>query len=177
MPDPTPARAPVQSKTVGVVTELTLVNLVKPGLGPKLRQVLSHVRPDVIRPLVTIHFARWVLIDNDTRLLFCSNFDGTLDDYLSDFVEVMPDGMDGIWDNCVDYPAEGCRNFPAFLAWVAKYQVETTLWYAAYPTATVRDVIKALDVKAKADHFVEAINQPPGPTVGQVPEPPPAPGA
>lgn len=172
MPDPTP----VQSKTVGVVTELTLVNPVKPGLGPKLRQVLSRVRPEVIRPLVTIHFARWFLIDDDTRLVFCSNFDGKLTDYLRDFTQVMPQGMDGIWGNCVDYPAAGCRDFPAFEAWVAKYQVETTLWYAAYPTVSVKDVITAVDAKAKIEQFKRALAEKPADTVGQVPPPPPAPG-
>jgi hypothetical protein len=157
----------VESITVGKVTELTLINPVKPGRGPALRQVLSQINPASVRKLETIHFARWVLIDDDKRLLFTSNFDHSLDDYLGDFVRVMPDGMDRIWENCEEYPSEGCRNYPAFAAWVRKYQVATTLWYAAYPAATVKDVLKALDVKAKADQFQREVARPPADTVGQ----------
>ncbi len=162
----------VKSTTIGKVTELTMINPVKAGRGPVLRQVLVHVNPQTVRKMETIHFARWVLIDNDTRLLFTSNFDHSLEAYLRDFVRVMPDGMDKIWENCEGYPADGCRNFPEFLAFVQKFQVATTLFYAAYPTATVKDVIKALDVKAKADQFEREIALPPATTVGQVTPPP-----
>ena len=97
------------STTVGKVTELTLINPVKPGHAAALREFLSHIDPLTIRPLETIHFARWVLFDDDTRLLFTSNFDGSLHDYLQDFVQVMPDGMDGIWQHCEEYPERGLR--------------------------------------------------------------------
>jgi hypothetical protein len=158
----------VKSITVGKVTELTLINPVKRGHGSELRQFLSQIKPTSIRVLEAIHFARWVLIDDDTRLLFTSNFDGSLEDYLRDFVQVMPDGMDGIWRHCEEYPERGCRDFPAFSAWVQKYQLETTLWYAAYPTASVRDVIKALDIQAKVSLFEREINTPPDSSIGQV---------
>jgi hypothetical protein len=157
-----------ESITLGKVTELTLINPVKAGRGPVLRQVLAQISPAFVRQMETIHFARWVLFDNDTRLLFTSNFDHSLDDYLGDFVRVLPDGLDKIWENCEGYPSEGCRNYPAFAAWVRQYQVATTLWYAAYPTATVKDVLKALDVKAKVDQFQREIAKPPADTVGQV---------
>jgi hypothetical protein len=157
----------VQSKSIGKVTELTLINPIKPGKGPTLRAVLTGIKPELVRQMETIHFARWVLIDNDTRLLFTSNFDRSLNDYLKDFVRVMPEGLDSIWGNCEGYPAGGCKDFDAFSAFVSNFQVETTLWYAAYPAATVKDVLKALDVKAKADNFVRDINLPVAPTVGQ----------
>lgn len=156
------------SITVGKVTELTLINPVKRGHAQALRQFLSNIDPKNIRPLETIHFARWVLIDDDTRLLFTSNFDGSLRDYLADFVRVMPDGMDGIWQHCEEYPERGCRDFEAFAAWVSKYQLPTTLWYAAYPGASVKDVIKALDVYAKVLCFERELASPPEDTVGQV---------
>jgi len=156
-----------KSITVGKVTELTLINPVKRGQGPALRQFLGQISPTSIRALEAIHFARWVLIDDDTRLLFTSNFDGSLLDYLRDFVQVMPDGMDGIWTHCEDYPERGCRDFAAFSSWVQKYQLATTLWYAAYPAASVKDVIKALDIVAKVSLFERQINTAPDSSVGQ----------
>lgn len=164
-----PENRPVAtSKTVGIVTEMTLINPIKPGHVQQLRQALAYVGQNValVRKMETIHFARWVIIDNDTRLLFTSNFDHSWERYLRDFMNVMPDGLDLIWSNCVDYP--GCRPYEPFAAWVSKYQIETTLFFAAYPTATVKDVIQALDWKAKADKFQEALATPPADTVGQV---------
>jgi hypothetical protein len=160
-------RSVVQSKTIGVVTELTLITPVKPGAAPALRQALAAVGQNValVRQMETIHFARWVLIDNDTRLLFTSNFDGGWEQYLRDFMRVMPQGLDHIWGACVDYP--GCIPYEPFAEWVRKYQIETTLFYAAYPAATVKDVIQALDWKGKVDQFEEALAQPPASSVGQ----------
>lgn len=156
-----------KSITIGKVTEMTLINPIKPGQGPALRTALSTIKPEVVRAIETIHFARWFLIDDDTRLVFTSNFDGSWEDYMGDFVTRLPDGLDLIWSHCVDYPEAGCRDFPKFSAWVDKYQIPTTLWYAAYPAATVKDVIKALDVKKKADDFQASLSLPPSANVGQ----------
>ena len=80
--------APTISKTIGQVTELTVIAPLKPGAAASLRQVLGalQVSPDSpIKQISTIHFARWVVIDNDQRLLFTSNFDGSWETYLRDF--------------------------------------------------------------------------------------------
>jgi hypothetical protein len=52
----------------------------------------------------TIHFARWVLIDNNRRLLFFSNYDFSWDSYLDDFINLASDGLTGIWCNTTFFP-------------------------------------------------------------------------
>ena len=82
------------SKTIGQVTELTLIANLKPGAAPKYKEALAAAQANpnpFLAKIGTIHFARWVLFDNDTRLLFCSNFDGTLEGYLRDFSVQMPE--------------------------------------------------------------------------------------
>ena len=148
------------SKTIGVVTEITVIAPLKEGGAARLRQVLAGLQtnPDSpIKQIDTIHFARWVIIDNDTRMLFTSNFDGPLDAYLRDFCVKTPQGMDAIFGNCEGYPAGGAADFEAFKAYVRKHQVPTDLFYPAYPESTVKAVKKALEIKALADQLLEKL--------------------
>jgi hypothetical protein len=148
------------SKTIGQVTELTVIAPLKPGGAARLRQVLAALQTSTdspIKQIDTIHFARWVIIDNDARLLFTSNFDGSLEAYLRDFSVKTPDGMDRIFGNCEGYPAGGCRDFEAFKAYVRQNQVVTDLFYAAYPDSSVKAVKKALTVHAAANQFLDSL--------------------
>ena len=52
----------------------------------------------------TIHFARWVLIDGGDRFVFFSNFDGSFDEYLGDFVDNSGWGLNAIYGASKGYP-------------------------------------------------------------------------
>ena len=52
----------------------------------------------------TIHFARWVFLDNRRRLLFASNYDGSLDSYMDDFINKVAFGLNLVFSNGVGYP-------------------------------------------------------------------------
>src|SRR5690606_10575116 len=52
----------------------------------------------------SIHFARWIIIDKGKRLLFFSNFDGSWENYLGDFVDKAAVGLTGVWSNTVEFP-------------------------------------------------------------------------
>ena len=148
--------------THGQVTELTVITPITEGRADILRQVLQAVdgSPDSpIKRISTIHYARWVIFDNDTRLLFTSNFDGTWEKYLRDFVELAPDGLDNIWGNCVGYP--GAQPYEGFRDYVRAHQIPTDLFYAAYPDVTVKHVFKALDWEEKTDTYQRELAKPP----------------
>jgi hypothetical protein len=149
------------SKTVGQVTELTVIAPLKPGAAVTLRQVLAALQtsPDSpIKQINSIHFARWVIFDDDQRMLFTSNFDGSWENYLRDFSVKTPEGMDRIFGHCEGYPEGGCRDFEAFKAYVRKYQVPTDLFYAAYPQHSVKAVLEALRVKTLTDEFLRKLS-------------------
>ncbi|MCI5149998.1 MAG: hypothetical protein D3916_11530 [Candidatus Electrothrix sp. MAN1_4] len=155
------------SRTIGQVTELTVITPIIEGKAENLRQVLKgiQIHPDSpIKRISSIHYARWVIFDNDTRLLFTSNFDGTWEKYLKDFVELAALGLDSIWSNCVGYP--GANPYEGFAAYVRAHQVETSLFYAAYPAASVPEVLKALDWKEKTTYYMRELAKPPEPSVG-----------
>ena len=77
---------------VGPTSEFSLFFRVKPGEGESLRAALRDLqdtpgyRPgDYGVAISTIHEARFVLFDDDTRLAFITSFDGPWDAYMEDF--------------------------------------------------------------------------------------------
>jgi hypothetical protein len=94
----------------------------------------------------SIHFAHWVLIDHGRRLLFFSNFDGSWENYLDDFIDKASTGLTGIWSNTVDYPKarflvlDGSRDGSRFKGWARDKQVYTNVWYSAYKQLTVQTI-------------------------------------
>ena len=95
----------------------------------------------------TIHFARWVALP-DRRLLFFSNYDGSWEAYLGDFIDKASMGLTMIWTNTVWYPKtrlllfKGAKDEEAFKTWTRACQVPTQVWYSAYPTLSVNDVLQ-----------------------------------
>lgn len=152
---------PVISKTIGQVTELTLIANLKPDKVAAYKAILARAQASpngaLFKKIPTIHFARWVVFDNDTRLLFTSNFDGSWEAYIRDFSVQAPDEMDAVFNACEGYPEKGSRDFPAFMQFVRDHQVPTNLFYAAYPDASVKAVLKALEVKKLTDDFVDQL--------------------
>ena len=97
-----------------VQNQMTHVVNVKPGMFrlALLRGVLAtsnflthtlFVR-GTLGGIPTIHFARWVLIDDNRRLLFFSNYDFSWESYLGDFIDQASDGLTGIWCNTTFFP-------------------------------------------------------------------------
>jgi hypothetical protein len=128
--------------SIGRVTALTVITPIVPEQLPRLKAVLENVQQnpsESIARISTIHFARWVIIDNDTRLLFTSNFDGPFEDYIRDFVRVTPDGLDNIWGNCIGYP--GSIPIEPFFDYINQHSFANNTFYAAYPHLTVPDVL------------------------------------
>lgn len=96
--------------------------------------------------LDSLHFAHWVLIDNGRRLLFLTNYDGSWENYLDDFIDKAALGLTGIWSNTMDFPCTsflvfgGARDAARFKAIARRTQAYTNLWFSAYPKLTVQGV-------------------------------------
>jgi hypothetical protein len=145
-------------KTIGKISALTAITQIKLGRAPQLRKVLEGLtaaQGGKIAQLGTIHVVRWVMFDNDTRLLFATNFNGDVEAYMRDFSQVAPEGIDAIWENCEGYP--GAADYPKLRDYILGSAIETTGYYCAYPDATVSDILKALDVKKKVDVFLDQL--------------------
>ncbi len=92
----------------------------------------------------TIHFAKWLLIDDDTRLLFFSNYDSSWESYLGDFVDRAAIGLNLAWTWTSLYPTinalfydGGANDEERFKAWSRAHQRPTQVFYAAYPEISI----------------------------------------
>jgi hypothetical protein len=144
--------------TTGKISALTAITKIVPGHAEALRKTLQGLTAasgGKIASLGTIHIVRWVIFDDDTRLFFATNFDGSVEDYMRDFAERAPEGIDAIWGHCEGYP--GARDYPKLRDYILGSAIETTGYYCAYPNSTVTDINKALDWKGKFDTFLDQI--------------------
>ena len=71
------------------------------GLGLAVRVIATD---GYLGSMRTIHFAHWALVSNGGRLVFFSNFDGSWESYLDDFIEKAHAGLTLAWGNCVGFP-------------------------------------------------------------------------
>ena len=143
----------------GQVQEFTIIMNLKPGGADRLRKKLASdsnfaSKSQVIIDRVgTIHDLRFVIFDNDTRLLFASTFDGDWDAYINDFAATIPDFIDVAFGEAEDYP--GIKH-PKIKDIIVKHQITSTYFYDAYPDTTVRDIRKAMKIERGLDVLLDA---------------------
>ena len=90
----------------------------------------------------TIHFARWVFLDDKQRLFFASNYDGSLESYMDDFINKVAWGLNLVFSNGVGYPRtnwlilEGAKDEQKFKRYIRRHELPTEVWYHAHPGLT-----------------------------------------
>jgi deferrochelatase/peroxidase EfeB len=103
-------------------------------------------RPGFLGTLSTIHFARWVMVPRTGDLLFLSNYDGSWESYLEDFITKAHNGLTAVWSNTVGFPktsnliGDGATDGARFKRWGRRQQIPTGLWYSAYPDLTTANI-------------------------------------
>ncbi|HEY5947109.1 MAG TPA: hypothetical protein VIV40_16515 [Kofleriaceae bacterium] len=104
--------------------------------------------------ITSIHFARWVIIPDTWttrgrkrhRLLFFSNYDGSWESYLGEFVDRAAFGLSGVWSNTVGFPTTryliraGAKDEEAFKQWTRRHQIPTQAWWSGVPDSTVQNI-------------------------------------
>jgi hypothetical protein len=103
----------------------------------------------------TVHDMRFLFLDNDTKLLFATAYDGDWDPYIDDFAATIPDGLDVLFSVCEGWP--GIRS-PEIKDWIVKHQIPAVGWYVAYPDLTVRDILRLKRVGKAVDAFLDQIS-------------------
>ena len=139
----------------GKVSELTIVFPIAPGGAKRLQAVLDGgVNVNAPDRVGTVHDMRYVFLDNDTKLLFATAYDGEWDPYVDDFAAQIPDELDVVFCNCEGWPG---IHSPAVKDYIAKYQVTARAWYVAFPNFTVRDLRKLEKIGPALDEFLDKI--------------------
>jgi hypothetical protein len=113
-----------------------------------------------LQMLSFIHYARWVMIRrfpdggrgerlHYPYLLFESNFNGSWDQYIDAFSEVVPRRMKGIWGTSYGFP--GPIPVEPFKDYIRANEYVANHYWNAYPGATTTEIISAARVSAAVD--------------------------
>ena len=140
----------------GTVSELTLIAPFAPGGVARLRAVLQlrNGNYDDTDKVGTVQDMRFVFLDNDTKLLFATAYDGDWDAYIDDFVAKIPNELDVFFSACEGWPG---IHSPKVKDWIVKHQITADGWYVAHPDLTVRDIRRLKRVGKAVEEFLDKI--------------------
>ena len=99
-------------------------------------------RPGFVINMGTIHYARWWRIPGTKKVAFYSNFDGSWESYLEDFITRARQGQTAAWSNWLGFPKtrfmvmDGAQDGDAFKRWVRIQQQIVPFWYSRFPELT-----------------------------------------
>ena len=150
--------------TAGKAYAMNVITPMPPAVTwlQRLIFMVARAMPSTLKGLLglkLIHFARWVIIRRDQwpdlgqgkqslqydYMLFCSNFNGTWDQYIDAFSDGIPSGLDLLWCSSTKYP----HSIPIspFKNYIRANQIDTDYYYNSVPGAAQRDVKSALRVR------------------------------
>ena len=153
-PPPVESAGRVGSR-LGKVSELTIIVPFAPGGAQRLRAFLRLFGGNLAGAddVGTVHDMRFVFLDNDTRMLFATAYDGDWDAYIDDFATKIPDFLDIIDSAWEGWP--GIRS-PQAKDYLAKYQVTAEGWYVANDL-TVAETRRLTCIGQAVDQFLDTI--------------------
>ncbi|HEY6546893.1 MAG TPA: hypothetical protein VI589_03270, partial [Vicinamibacteria bacterium] len=129
--------------------QLTLVTSIRGGARRQVEAVMALIDayskhlapPGSLIGISTIHFVRWLVIDDGRRLMMLSDYDGSWEAYIDEFAEMILSGLDAIWGTAFGYPPEGARDLAAFKRFLRCHQVPASVFYSGYPDSTVQNLV------------------------------------
>jgi hypothetical protein len=139
-----------------VTNQFSAMGSLKPGLVRLLTTagVLKTVnygarhitRPGRLGRIRSIHFARWVFVAGRERMIFCSNYDGSVESYMDDFINKTGFGLNASFSNGIGYPRtnwlvrDGCIDERNYKEYLRRHTLPSQVWYKAYPGLSAVDL-------------------------------------
>lgn len=139
-----------------VTNQFSAMGSLKPGLFRLLTTIgvlttvnygARHlVRPGRLGRIRSIHFARWAFIAGTRRMAFFSNYDGSVESYMDDFINKTGFGLNASFSNGIGYPRtrflllDGCADERKYKEFLRRHTLPTQVWYKAYPGLTAIDM-------------------------------------
>src|SRR6266850_2148812 len=142
----------------GKVSELTGVIPFAKGGAKRLRGLLQALEGNFrgFDAVGNLHDMRFVFLDNDTKLLFATAYDGEWDAYIDDFVTKIPNALDLLFCNIEGWPG---IHSPSIKDWLVKHQLTADAWYVASPNLTVAKTRKLERIGEALDEFLDKISE------------------
>ena len=139
-----------------VTNQFSAMGSLKPGMVRLLTTMAvlktvnygaRHItRPGRLGRIRSIHFARWVFVAGTERMIFCSNYDGSVESYMDDFINKTGFGLNASFSNGIGYPRtnwlvlDGCIDERKYKEYLRRHTLPTQVWYKAYPGLTAVDL-------------------------------------
>ena len=138
-----------------VTNQFSAMGSIKPGLFRRMVIILVLAVIDYtarhifnrgrLARVISIQFARWVFLDGKRRVIFTSNYDGSLESYMDDFINKVAFGLNVVFSNGIGYPRtdwlvlNGAKDEQTFKNYLRRHQLPTEVWYNAFPGITALD--------------------------------------
>jgi len=160
----------------------TAVGFLKPGIFRRLtirtifvaldfaaRHLFNHGN---LAGVKTIHSARWVALNEWRRVIFASNYDGSRESYMDDFVDKIAWGLNVSFGSGYGFPNtrwlffDGAKDEQAFKDFLRRHLVATRVWHSAYERVTNANIENNARIRAglqgeaegdDARHWVQAL--------------------
>jgi hypothetical protein len=156
-----------QLEDIYVTNQFSAMGSIKPGLFRRwtlifllwlVNYAARHffVRGHLAR-VPTIHFARWVFLNDKRRMIFASNYDGSLDSYMDDFINKVGWGLNLAFSNGIGYPAtnwlvlDGSKDEQKFKYFLRRHQMPTQVWYDAHTGLSAFDLKRNMLIRRGID--------------------------
>jgi hypothetical protein len=131
-------------------TALTAIMEIKPPTAlhaRALKLLLTHAYQrvvDILDEVGTVHFARFIFLENDTKLALMTSYDGSFETYIKNYIEVAGDLFDLMLDHIKDAPPLPVRQYRnEFIEYVRRIDaVSDSPFYSAYGNLTVQDILR-----------------------------------
>ena len=128
------------------------------------------IRPGFLGNVGTVHYARWVQLPKTRNYVFFSNYDGSWESYLEDFITKVSTGVNAAWSHCIGFPRvenlffKGVQDGDRFKRWARGSMRPTPFWYSAYPdisaemirrNALIRDGVVRARTTSDAEAWID----------------------
>ena len=144
----------------GKVSELTAILSITPAAAKRMRGFLELLHGSLgnqgVDKVGTVHDMRFVFLENDTKLLFCTAYDGDWDPYIDDFGTKIPDILDLQFGEVEGWP--GIRS-PKIKDFIVSHQIPAHFWYVANPNLTVVETKRLEKIGKALDEFLDKVGE------------------
>ncbi len=163
-PDPVALQELQDMEDFDVSNQYTALGPVKPGrfrrgLVTLLLVLIDYACRHVftrghLARVQTIHFARWAFLDDKSRVVFTSHYDGSHQGYMDDFINKVAWGLNLVFGNGIGWPRTdwlilgGARHEQPFKYFQRRHQIPTQVWYKAYPGLTLANLQRNQRIRA-----------------------------
>jgi hypothetical protein len=148
-----PERTPANGLTVLATIKPDKVEEIRAGAAAMATLPLH----EILGPL-TLHYARWVLVNNDTQFLYIAVFDTDFEQYTEDAIRIFNSvGMGSLFLCLEGFPEDGMKNPEAFKQFVREHHCPSFLEYSEYEGVTVKEIKRALAVERAFTAMLDAM--------------------